>query len=151
MIKRNTIQKQLIIGAVEALNIHATAEEVYEYIAKDNPSISKATVYRNLNSMVTTGELLNIGTFMGATHYDHNTHEHYHFVCEGCGVIFDVECDLTLLEKLQASIKPSSDYSITTSNILFGGTCQKCKIKRELAILEAKEMNSSLWVIEESF
>jgi len=70
--KRNTIQKQLVLDAVKELNIHATAEQVFEYVVKKHTSISKATVYRNLSQMAESGELLNIGSFYGSAHYDHN-------------------------------------------------------------------------------
>ena len=48
MEKRNTIQRSLVLNAVNKLQCHATADEVYDEIAKEHPNISKATVYRNL-------------------------------------------------------------------------------------------------------
>ncbi|MCL2847968.1 MAG: transcriptional repressor [Firmicutes bacterium] len=123
-IRRNTIQKQLIFDAVVGLNIHATAEQVYEYIAKENPSISKATVYRNLAQMAEAGELLNIGVFYGATHYDHNLHRHYHFVCSKCGSVFDIDGDFACTIN---KIKEDSQHQITDYNISFSGVCYKCK------------------------
>lgn len=48
MAKRNTIQRSLVLEAVNKLHCHATADEVYEEIIKEHPTISKATVYRNL-------------------------------------------------------------------------------------------------------
>jgi len=124
-IKRNTIQKQLIFDAVKELNIHATAEQVYEYIAKKNPSISKATVYRNLSQMAESGVLLDIASFFDATHYDHNTHVHYHFVCKSCNAVFDVDGDFPDLIKL---IEKTEKFVVTGCNISFSGLCKKCKI-----------------------
>ena len=49
MARRNTIQRSLVLEAVNRLHCHATADEVYEEIIKEHPTISKATVYRNLN------------------------------------------------------------------------------------------------------
>jgi len=123
MQKRNTIQKQLILKAVKALDIHATAEQVYDFVVKENPSISKATVYRNLNKMAQDGELLNIGAFFGAAHYDHNLRRHYHFVCNVCGSVFDVDGDFDDLVK---KVSPSKDFTIKDCNISFNGLCGKC-------------------------
>ncbi|MDR2889363.1 MAG: transcriptional repressor, partial [Lachnospiraceae bacterium] len=67
--RRNTVQRQVILASLQKLNIHATAEQVYDDIIKTHPSISKATVYRNLGQMADAGELLNIGSFYGAVHY----------------------------------------------------------------------------------
>jgi len=123
--KRNTMQRQLILNAVKELNIHATAEQVYEYIHKIQPSISKTTVYRNLSQMAESGELLNVGNFYGSTHYDHNCHEHYHFVCEDCKKVFDVDVDFSdILNKVENADK----HNITGFRLSFDGKCNECKV-----------------------
>ncbi|MCL2838196.1 MAG: transcriptional repressor [Oscillospiraceae bacterium] len=122
MEKRNTIQRQLILNAVEELNIHATAEQVYEYVVRKYPTISKATVYRNLGQMAESGELLNIGSFYGQTHYDHNCHKHYHFMCKDCRRVFDVEGDF---DDLFGKFSGIDGFDIT--NISFNGLCCDCK------------------------
>lgn len=48
MIKRNTIQREMVLNAVNSLCCHATAEEIFEAIAKNHPNIGRGTVYRNL-------------------------------------------------------------------------------------------------------
>ena len=45
---RNTIQRQLVLSAVRQLQNHPTADEVYQKVQKSCPTISRATVYRNL-------------------------------------------------------------------------------------------------------
>ena len=120
--KRNTIQKNLIYNAVKELNIHANAEQVYEYVVAVHPSISKATVYRNLGQMAQSGELLNIGNFYGATHYDHNCHNHYHFICEKCKRVFDINTRFPDVE----NIKSPEGIKIKTHNLSFSGICDEC-------------------------
>ena len=39
MQRRNTIQKELVLKAVQDLRSHVTAEEVYEFIRKNHPGI----------------------------------------------------------------------------------------------------------------
>ena len=122
--KRNTIQRQIILEAVKELDIHASAEQVYEYVIQRHPNISKATVYRNLNQTVESGELLNIGDFDNATHYDHNCHNHYHLMCEKCKRIFDVEGDYSNI----ISQAPQTDgFDITGFCLTFSGLCWDCK------------------------
>ena len=122
MEKRNTIQRQLIHNAVRELDIHATAEQVYEYVVALHPSISKATVYRNLSQMADVGELLRIGSFYGQTHYDHNCHEHHHFVCEECRRVVDVEYDFS---SALAEVGAIAGFDI--SSISLGGRCVECR------------------------
>lgn len=42
---RNTIQRQLVLSAVRQLQNHPTADEVYQEVQKNCPTISRATVY----------------------------------------------------------------------------------------------------------
>ena len=126
--KRNTIQRQLVFSAVKELNIHATAEQIYEYVARNHPSISKATVYRNLGQMVESGELLNIGIIYGAAHYDHNCHKHYHFICEDCRRIFDIEGDFSdILDRMNGI----NGFDIKNYHLSLNGLCQDCRCKRD--------------------
>jgi len=122
--KRNTLQRQLILSAVEELNIHASAEQVFEFVVRRHPAISKATVYRNLAQMAETGELLNIGNFFGATHYDHNLHEHYHFACEKCRKIFDVDGDFA---SIIGKVKTKEGFDIKNCWVSLSGLCGECK------------------------
>ena len=48
---RNTIQRQIVLQAVNQLHNHPTADAIYAFIAAQHPTISKATVYRNLNQL----------------------------------------------------------------------------------------------------
>jgi Fe2+ or Zn2+ uptake regulation protein len=124
--KRNTVQKQLILDAVGELNSHATAEQVYEHVAAKCPTISKATVYRNLRQLADQRKLLNIGTFYGVTHYDHKCHEHSHFVCEQCGQVHDVNEDFADILN-RAGKTPG--VKISGFQLHFSGLCDKCSGK----------------------
>ena len=55
--RRNTIQRAIVLEAVNNLHCHATADELYKEIIKKHPTISKATVYRNLNLLSEMGEI----------------------------------------------------------------------------------------------
>ncbi len=104
--------------------MHATAEQVYEHVVLTYPTISKATVYRNLRQMVDAGELLSVGTFNGSTHYDHRCHEHSHFVCESCGGVFDVDGNYS---DILARATGTKGIEIKNYQLTFSGICDKCK------------------------
>jgi len=122
--RRNTIQRQIILEAVAQLDTHATAAEVVEHLAKTHPAIGRATIYRNLSQMADIGELLRIDSFHGATHYDHNCHLHYHFECNECGGIFDVEGDFN---SILDHVKNIPGFDVTEYNVSFRGLCWECK------------------------
>ena len=82
MEKRNTIQRSLVLNAVNKLQCHATADEVYDEIAKEHPNISKATVYRNLKLLSDMGVIRRMEVPGGADRFDHRCQEHCHVRCE---------------------------------------------------------------------
>jgi len=125
--KRNTVQRQLIYNAVEELNIHATAEQVVEYLAEKHPTIGRATVYRNLNYMSETGELVKISNFHGATHYDHNCQEHYHFTCNACKRIFDVFDTGGNFSNAAEKFSDTQGFDVLACSVSFSGLCWECK------------------------
>ena len=119
--KRNTVQRQIILDAINDLASHPTAEDVYLYVVKKHPAISKATVYRNLAATVENGEISAVGVFDGAMRFDHRKDEHFHFVCNGCKKLidvpgFDLKANLTLL----------SDLTITKVELTLRGLCKDC-------------------------
>ena len=122
--KRNTVQRQLILSAIQELDIHATAEQVVAYLSEKHPAIGRATVYRNLSQMSESGELLKIASYYGSTHYDHNCHPHSHFVCGDCKRVFDIEGDFS---DVGNRIANTEGIDITGFHISFSGTCWDCK------------------------
>ena len=125
--KLNTIQRKLIHEAVETLDIHATAEQVVEYIAKRHPTIGRTTVYRNLKSMSKAGKLLKICDFYGTTYYDRNSQEHYHFTCSACKRIFDVFDTGNDLSNVIEKFGKTQGFDVLACNISFTGLCWECK------------------------
>jgi Fe2+ or Zn2+ uptake regulation protein len=121
--RRKTIQRKLIFDAVKALDIHATAEQVHEYVSDTHPSVSMATVYRNLNQMAEAGELLNIGSIKGAAHFDHNCHGHYHFICDKCERVYDVN---DFFPEICERVTGMDGFQIKGHSLIFSGVCPDC-------------------------
>lgn len=124
MFKRNTIQRNMVLEAVNALRCHATADEVYAYIAKDHSAITRGTVYRNLNLLSGSGQILKVEVPGGADRYDHQCHRHYHIKCEKCGKVYDI--DMEYLTNLEHAITNAHGFEISGHNIMFNGICPHC-------------------------
>ncbi len=129
MIKRHTIQRSLVFEAVNKLQCHATADEIYEAIVKEHPNVSRATVYRNLNLLSETGDIRKIEIPGGAERFDHQCHDHCHVKCEKCGRVFDV--DMEYMTDLEKSIKDDHGFAFTGYDILFRGICPDCQQSSE--------------------
>lgn len=124
---RNTVQRQIVLQAVRSLHDHPTADSIYAVIAAEHPSISKATVYRNLNQLALQGEILRVPVPTGADRFDFNTQEHYHVRCTECGNVYDVF--MPPISDLLDRVTDSSDVELTHYDILFEGVCAACRNK----------------------
>lgn len=122
---RNTIQRDMVFDAVKCLGNHASADEVYEYIVRDHPSIGRATVYRNLSALAKDGMILHIQVPNGADRYDHNTMDHYHVRCVKCDHVYDLEME-DLPEPMKY-IRNSYGVKILDYELLFNGICCSCQ------------------------
>lgn len=125
MNKRFTIQKKLVSDAVRDLGCHATADEIYAHVSADYPSISKGTVYRNLNTLAEEGEIRRIEVPGAADHFDHNCTDHYHVICVRCGKVFDV--DMKPISSLTDKIGDAHGFDFLGYDIVFKGVCPECK------------------------
>ena len=123
--KRNTIQRTLVLEAVNRLKSLATADEIYHLIAKEHPNISRGTVYRNLKQLSESGEIRKLEIPGGADRFDHRCHDHYHIRCLKCGRVFDVEMEY--MEDLGKRIKNTHGFEFSGHDIIFKGICPGCK------------------------
>lgn len=86
-------QRELIKEYLMSTDSHPTADRVYDEIRKIVPNISLGTVYRNLNQLVETGEVLKLSCGDGCDHFDGNLLPHYHFICRSCKNVSDLEME----------------------------------------------------------
>lgn len=122
---RKTIQSALVFETVNKLQCHATADEIYNDIVKDFPTISRGTVYRNLQKLCEMGAIRKWEIPGGADRFDHLCHDHYHVRCVNCGRVFDADMDY--ISNLEKSIKDTHGFTLTGHDIVFKGICTECK------------------------
>src|SRR3989338_5532441 len=85
---RNTIHRSRILEYLKRVKIHPSAEKVYQEIKKELPTITLATVYRNLHHLASEGKILRLG-FGNEYRFDGDVTVHQHCFCERCGKILD--------------------------------------------------------------
>lgn len=86
-----TPQRVAIYEAIEKLKNHPTAENVIEYIKKNNPNISVGTVYKVLDSLVENNLLRKVKTEKDIMRYDAVLSNHHHLYCAETDRIEDYE------------------------------------------------------------
>ena len=129
MERRNTIQKALILRAVCELKRHLTADEVYEFVKRDHPSIGKGTVYRNLAILTEEGAIRKVEVPDGSDRFDFTLKNHYHVRCVKCGEVFDVDMDE--ISDLQKKIHDTHGMEFLTYDIFFKGICPECRAQEK--------------------
>jgi len=125
--QRNTIQRKIILDVLIKINTHPTVDEIYAEIHKEHPSISKATVYRNLRQLAQNKTIRQVSLPDGLDRYDGNAYRHYHFKCRNCGSIFDV--DIEYIAGLDETVRNKYGFQIDEHDVVFSGVCIKCKNK----------------------
>ena len=94
-------QREAILQFLMTRKDHPTADAVYANIRKEFPNISLGTVQRNLTLLSDRGQLLRLHLGDGVDHFDADTSPHYHFVCECCQAVLDLEMpDIDSIDKL---------------------------------------------------
>ena len=120
---RVTKQRKAIFAALQGDTSHPTAEEIYLRVKQELPHISLATVYRNLKLMVREGLLVEIPTPSGPTRYDPQTREHYHFLCDHCERVYDVQ--IPVQTRLNWELARQG-YYVRAHEMIFYGLCPSC-------------------------
>lgn len=117
-------QRELIKQYLASTTSHPTADMVYDEIRKTIPNISLGTVYRNLNQLTETGEIIKLSCGGGCDHFDGNILPHYHFICTSCGAVLDLEMDP--IDFVNECAGRHFDGRIEGNRTYFYGTCPDC-------------------------
>ena len=117
--ERLTSQKKIILDYLKSVKTHPSAEEVYRKVKKRLPQISLGTVYRILGNAKEKGEVIEVSCKV--SHFDGDTSQHIHFICEKCGKIFDIFEEIRLPSQKKVKVGKIKNYQVC-----FYGTCKKC-------------------------
>lgn len=104
---------------------HPTANEVYENIISEIPTLSKTTVYNTINLFVKNKIIKEILIEENEVRYDWASSEHGHFKCEICGELFDIPFSIDV-----SKYPDLKDTVITEKHVYFKGICNSCQNKK---------------------
>ncbi len=119
---RDTPQRRHVYDLLVNKRDHPTATEVFLRAKKGMPSISLATVYNSLETLVACGLVKQVHVDREPTRFCPNLEEHGHFVCEQCAKVFDI--DLAAERSQQWNLPPG--FTITHHEISLRGVCADC-------------------------
>ncbi|MGC1479467.1 MAG: transcriptional repressor [Chthoniobacterales bacterium] len=127
---RRTAQREAIIEAVLGTKDHFHAEELLEMAKAIDKSVSRATVYRTIPLLVSSGLLRELDLGRDVKFYDPNFLEHpthNHLICVDCDKI--IEFEDTNMELLENCITRRLGFSPANKMVRIEGTCDELKLK----------------------
>jgi Fur family peroxide stress response transcriptional regulator len=120
-----TPQRLLVFKVLQRIEGHQTVEEIYNQIRLEQPTISLATVYNNLEVLVEHGWIAQINRLHDMARFDKNSDPHHHLLCTLCRRLIDIE---------ESAIPPLSlpetmleGFEVSGYQVQFEGICAHCR------------------------
>ena len=124
--KRLTLQRQLVLDAVQRARHHVTADEVARRVRAKYPGIGPSTVYRNLQALEELGYLTHTHLDDRITRWHRaDTHPHGHLVCRSCGSETEVRTEA--LEAMARRIRADHRFEPDLAHSAIVGICRRCR------------------------
>lgn len=128
---RMTRQRMVILEELRKVCSHPTADELHSLVRSRMPRISLGTVYRNLDLLAASKEVLKLESAGSMRRFDGNPMPHCHVRCVHCGRVADVPAE---------NQEPAIDrvtvpgFTVTAARIEYVGVCDEC------AALETRQL-----------
>lgn len=119
-----THQRQVIYEALMRMHGHPTPETIYAQVRRRIPSISLATVYKNIKIFVDSGLLKEVSLHHGLTRLETNMTPHHHLVCAHCRTIVDLQDGD--LEPAKLKVPAPEGFLVERYSVDVIGVCGKC-------------------------
>ena len=120
---RATPQREVVYSVLLKKRDHPTADEVFARVKSDLPTISLATVYNCLETLVQCDLVRAVNFERGPTRYCPNLQPHAHFHDEQTGKTHDIDLPPEVLKKV-SSVLPLG-YDAKSVEIIFRGKATK--------------------------
>lgn len=124
--RRNTTQRALIEKALVDAQDFVSAQDLHARLRADGNPVGLATVYRNLNDLVSAGEADTIQMNGTEQMFRHCGEEHHHhLVCVDCGKTIEIAEHDDWVE----SVARRKRFTLISHTIEIFGRCPDCRRK----------------------
>lgn len=140
-----TAQRRLILETLDCLGCHPTAEDLFEEVHQQDPSLNLSTVYRTLRWLEQEG-LVSARRFDDERRQERfdpaSPAEHHHFLCSVCKSV--IEFDDLLIDSIKEQFETWSGCEVESASVTLYGVCSPCKTERDRTRSQAKEEADAL-------
>ena len=116
---RPTPQREVVLKVILAKRDHPTADEIFARVKSQLPTISLATVYNCLETLVHCGLVRQVNLERAPTRYCPNLHDHAHFHDDTTSQVHDIDLPADTLKQLRGLLPPGFDAN--TVELTFRG------------------------------
>ena len=116
-----TIQRTSILRSIEEAG-HINIDDIYEVLKEQYPTLSLATVYKNITLMQENSVITEVPISSNKSKYELKKDDHIHLICQECGDIQDKKISSKTKETLEIS-----EFKLNSSQINLYGVCQVCQ------------------------
>ena len=117
-----TPQRLVIIESIDKYG-HINIDRLYDEVKSKFSSISLATIYKNINSMITNTLLQEVKIPNEKSVYEIVKEKHSHLVCKDCGEVFDITVDI---KNINDCVTNDYNFTIDQTDLVFSGKCNAC-------------------------
>lgn len=100
---------------------HPTVDDIYQELKKLFPTLSKTTIYLNLNLFVKNNIVKVLNVDNNEQRFDFIKQEHINFFCEKCKKVYDIPIKEIKIEY------ENTDHKIKDTILYLKGICKECK------------------------
>lgn len=119
---RSTPQRYAVMAFLMEQAGHPTAAEIFEAVNRVDPRSSRATIYNNLRDLVEAGLVREVAMEGRAARFDAKSVRHYHFICDRCGNVEDVDW----YDVPQPAAASLGKRVLRECELIFRGLCIQC-------------------------
>ena len=130
-----THQRLAIFEALASSREHPSAEQLHKAVQRRIPTLSLATVYKNLEALKAIGAVVDVNPLHEQARYESALpgtgagHPHHHLVCTSCKKVRDLhDSDLDRLR-----VRDPQGFDVRAVRVQAEGLCPDCQGRRARA------------------
>jgi len=120
-----TFQRISILEVIDKHG-HMSVEDIYDEVIKVHPSISLATIYKNIILMMEKLVLVEVPIAGKKPKYELIKSDHIHLVCTECGEVEDKPC-IDATDRVFHALTDSEHFQLNKQQVNLYGVCASCQ------------------------
>lgn len=124
---RPSAQRIAVMKALLDFRVHPTAEQLFEVLSPQMPTLSLTTVYNTLRLLADKGVISVLGMDRHSAHFDYAERPHAHMWCRVCGKVVDFPVSFTIPPEHMAG-----GFKLDEVDVCYKGVCPECNNRQPI-------------------